>query len=153
VGLIIERDRLIAAGRCSPFAEILQVVHTHSALSVESEGGPPLILHVWTVRLQLLGGSIVLRTSRQSHPEGVTHPRPRDAYGQLMARAITWAQNLWLSSVPPSKLAPLRADLLRYHRYRPRPPLWQTWIGSPVFSFVALWFAGVAGVWFAHWLR
>lgn len=151
VGLVIEPERLIVAGRRVPFAEIVRAVHTYSARDVHSDDGSRWTMHEWVLSLELLVGRIELHRTSRAVPIGDTAPPLRDPYGKFMARAIRRAGRAWYSSLMPLSLADVRADLMEFRRYGPTQPRWQTAMATQAFSLLALALAGIVGFAFLMW--
>lgn len=154
VGLIIETGRVVVAGRSIPFAEIVRVVHRYAWHRHDDVEGPPMITHVWKLRLQLLAGDdLVIYTDQRLRAASDQSQPPADPYGARMAREIRAAWTRWLWSLRPSMLRALREDLLEFQRYRPAPPRWQASVASQGFSLAALGLALYASIGFAAWLK
>ena len=150
VGLIIESGRVVVAGRSIPFTEIVRVVHRRAWQRFDDGEGPPTIVHVWKLRLQLLtGDDVLIFEDWRSRLASDRRPPPADAYGAHMAREIRAARARWSWSLRPSMLRDLREDLLEFRRYRPAPSRWQAAVASQGFSLTALGLAAWASVFFA----
>lgn len=153
IGLVIEAERLLVAGRSIPFAEILQVAHDYSWQREDGEAGPH-IDHVWKLRLRLLADrELTVFEHRCLRPERDPRPPPHDSRGREMALAIRRAHALWACSHTPSQLRHLRKDLRQFRKYEPGDTPWRDAVASQGFSLAALGVAALASICFAAWLK
>ena len=83
VGLVVESERLIVAGRAFQFAEVLHLSHRIKTERFDGGEGASII-HTWSLSVRLLGeAELVIYRTIASYPDGDYTVRP-DPRGQQL---------------------------------------------------------------------